>query len=679
MPLTLSPLTPLGLYPLLSFRLSLSFWATAVLFTPLLFRLCLLKCKPAFPPLLVSLSLLTSLSRLRLRALPLSVGVSITSPAALTASPVARSHPPRATASPDSVDPVSSLTPYTALTSSIPLVAASISLPASAGSADLLDLLPPDLAATYSDPALLLQLPAPRPSRSRSLHRVPYSEWCLLVRRMLPLGMLSFTADPRCVNGVFAVPKDGDAQRLIIDARPCNLHMRPSPHVSLPTPDLFAQLQPLPNQPELYFGKIDLDNFYHRLRLPEWLRPWFALPRVRAGDVGLVDGFEPSAWVYPCCATLPMGWSHSVFVAQAAHERFLYTRTGLRPQDRIHAAADFRVDRLRHAPYIDDLVLIDHDPKRLDAAISAYCPAAAAAGVPPKMSKVRFATSSGLECLGLQCDGQQLTVGVSVSKLRQLIADTCELLRLRRCTGRVMASLIGRWVWACLVRRPVLSVMSSVFRFAELAGHRVFYLWPTVQRELRVLVALAPLLFADLSLRYWSRVLASDASSDGLGVVASVVSHEDAVAASADLRSQLSVLLRSRAPPSASAPIELSEECEPLAVELPAPLASCRWSTVISSPWRRPEHINSLELRAASAALRWSLSHPDALRVKLLLLVDSQVVHFALLKGRSSSPLLLRRLRAVSSLLLASGVVCDTGWVPSALNPADGPSRFFDV
>ncbi len=32
-------------------------------------------------------------------------------------------------------------------------------------------------------------------------------------------------------------------------------------------------------------AKVDLDNFYHRLRLPVWMRPFFALPAVRAGDV----------------------------------------------------------------------------------------------------------------------------------------------------------------------------------------------------------------------------------------------------------------------------------------------------------------------------------------------------------------------------------------------------------
>jgi hypothetical protein len=44
-------------------------------------------------------------------------------------------------------------------------------------------------------------------------------------------------------------------------------------------------------------------------------------------------------------------------------------------------------------------------------------------------------------------------------------------------------------------------------------------------------------------------------------------------------------------------------------------------------------------------------------------------------KGRSSSPLLLRRLRAISAWLLASGLRLLLYWTPSEDNPADEPSR----
>jgi ribonuclease HI len=106
-------------------------------------------------------------------------------------------------------------------------------------------------------------------------------------------------------------------------------------------------------------------------------------------------------------------------------------------------------------------------------------------------------------------------------------------------------------------------------------------------------------------------------------------------------------------------------------------VASSAWRTIVSSRWRRPEHINVLELRALTTAVRWVLSFRQALNCRLLVLCDSQVVVGAVTKGRSSSQLLLRRLRYLAAMALASGLRLTVRWVASADNPADGPSRNF--
>ncbi len=170
-----------------------------------------------------------------------------------------------------------------------------------------------------------------------------------LVRRLLSLGMVEFTTALAVVCGVFAVPKDQNTDRLIIYARPANtLFSVPDP-VRLPTPDLLARLCTDGSRP-FFVAKVNLDNFYHRLRLPVWMRPYFALPAVRVGDVSeeVAARFGADSSVYPCCVTLHMGWSHSVLVAQLAHEHLLDTRTALRPADRITHHTDPNVDRLRH-------------------------------------------------------------------------------------------------------------------------------------------------------------------------------------------------------------------------------------------------------------------------------------------------------------------------------------------
>src|SRR6185437_8565396 len=94
---------------------------------------------------------------------------------------------------------------------------------------------------------------------------------------MIELGMLSFTATPKAVNGVFAVGKDADSDRLIIDSQPANRLFVDAPPVSLPNPSHLVQLQ-VPRGQRMYVGKSDLSNFYHHLGLPDWMRPFFALP-----------------------------------------------------------------------------------------------------------------------------------------------------------------------------------------------------------------------------------------------------------------------------------------------------------------------------------------------------------------------------------------------------------------
>lgn len=87
------------------------------------------------------------------------------------------------------------------------------------------------------------------------------------------------------------------------------------------------------------------------------------------------------------------------------------------------------------------------------------------------------------------------------------------------------------------------------------------------------------------------------------------------------------------------------------------------------------EHINVLELRAVDTAICWVLSSPFSYRSCVMLFCDSLVTICSLNKGRSSSRLLLPRLRSLSALLLASGIKIYFKWVPTHLNPADEPSR----
>jgi hypothetical protein len=291
----------------------------------------------------------------------------------------------------------------------VPLVADKVSLPSQAGTARLLDLLPPSLASLYSSPASLLR-PTPLRSRIRpAAFCASRSDYIDLIRRLLHLGMVCLKPDVFVVNGVFAVEKDADSLRLIIDARPANAIFNDPPSAKLPTPDLFAQLQ-APSDTPLWVAKVDLDNFYHRFLLPEWMQPFFGLPPVSAAEVGLPG----AGLLYPCCTTLPMGWSHSVYVAQAAHEHILNTYTHLPPSNRIASSSDLLLDRPRHAVYIDDLILFGTNRQELTDLQSHYLNVVSSLGLPAKPSKVVLPSCDGVECLGLEVHGLLHTVGLCV-------------------------------------------------------------------------------------------------------------------------------------------------------------------------------------------------------------------------------------------------------------------------
>lgn len=526
-----------------------------------------------------------------------------------------------------------------------PIDADRVSLPADNAAVKLNTILPPAIAAAYADPAALLLPVADRKRAPRTrLCGTPH-EWAKLVRRMRAIDMIDFTTQPKAVSGIFCVAKDGGAKlRLIMDARPVNvLFVDPVP-VKLPTPDLTAALTTDPSRP-LYAAKVDLDNFFYRLEVaPQWW-PYFALPPVRAADVGVADRFG-DVMVYPVCKRLPMGWAHSPYLAQAAHEHVIDTETGLRPADRICADNDTVVDRDRHQQYIDDLILYGYDPVALAAAQQRYIAAVRRVGLVVKDSKVVRPSADGVPCLGLEVHGRDHTVGASVAKLDALRADTHRLVSAGVCSGTDVAHVVGRWTWAAMACRPVLSVFNAVYRFIECAKGRQFTLWRSAARELLLVTDLAPLMFVDTSVTWFDRVVATDASSDGMGVVAAPLSADTAprVVTGAD----------SAALVSASA-----------------------WRTIVSSRWRRPEHINVLELRALTTAVRWVLSFRQALNCRVLVLCDSTVVVGAVTKGRSSSQLLLRRLRYLAAMALASGLRLTVRWVASADNPADGPSRNF--
>lgn len=523
----------------------------------------------------------------------------------------------------------------------VPIIAHRIALPAeSLRPVDLVSALPPDLAALYGAPSSALLLSTPRPIRRRPHVFGSHTEYVRLVRRLMAVGMISLTSSPLVVNGLFAVPKDVSEDRFIIDAVFANAHFVQPAKARLPDPSVLARLS-VPAGARLFVTKSDLSNYYHHLALPSWLRPYFCLVGIPAADLGLPgDGL-----VYPMCHTVPMGWSHSVVVAQATHEHTLYSSGALRRErsllSLLSASTDGTIklsgDDTAHGIYIDDLFSLSLVEDRANAELDASLAAYSVRGLVAKPSKVKRATSSGVTVLGLLIDGIRLTVSVSPEDRVDLLRSVLRLLSQPTVTGHELSSVVGSLTWCMLVRRPALQCLHRAYRFALVRRSRPSQLWPTAVRELLISAAMLPLLSASLSAQPADRLIATDACEFGGAVVARPL---------------------------------------PLPVPLPSAFTDGGWSTIIQHRWRwTGEHINALEMRAILLGLLWLVSCRVVDR-RVSFFTDSMVCLGALNKGRTSAPTLSRVLSTVAALCLSAGIVLLPAHVPTELNPADGPSRF---
>ena len=254
---------------------------------------------------------------------------------------------------------------YDAVTGIVRLVADRVALPNSLHHVGLLSYLPSAITATYSAPHPLLLPAGQAQQRLSDAHLLSprvlgdRDQYILLVKRMVELQMLEFTTTPCCVNGLFGVPKGDEEIRLILDARAANCLFVDPPHVHLPTPSHLSQLLVSPGS-SFTVAKLDISNFYHQLSLPDWLRSYFALPAISSIEledllsldslpVASSAALRSGSPVYPCCTTLPMGWAHSVFLAQCIHEHIIYSFSRLSPRDNILNLISPYLDHSVHA------------------------------------------------------------------------------------------------------------------------------------------------------------------------------------------------------------------------------------------------------------------------------------------------------------------------------------------
>ena len=85
--------------------------------------------------------------------------------------------------------------------------------------------------------------------------------------RLVSLGMVRLSLDAECECGVFCVWKKNGMQRVVVDARSINQRCRRPPPVRLCSGDGLGRLE-LPQEMHLHVAQADVDNCFHRMRMP---------------------------------------------------------------------------------------------------------------------------------------------------------------------------------------------------------------------------------------------------------------------------------------------------------------------------------------------------------------------------------------------------------------------------
>ncbi|CAK0807986.1 unnamed protein product, partial [Prorocentrum cordatum] len=328
-------------------------------------------------------------------------------------------------------------------------------------------------------------------------------------------GLVNLRGRLDATLGVFFVWKsDGVRQRLIFDIRGSNEFFNSHEYSQLPTASAWNSLY-VPDQCELSLCQADVDNAFYRIGLPAGIEDYFVLPPVSCRHLealcpGSSGELRGAGELSPVLRVLPMGWSWSLYFCQCMVEQAVLD-SGLPPsrlvQDR-RAAAGLEEGPLA-AVYVDGVAFLGASEKCCSDGCASAVELLGSRGL---ICKGMVGASEQQSFTGLTFERSSGIISLSTRRLWKIRLGLLELCRQGWCTGVQLRRVLGHLTWAFLLKRELLSILSSAFRFCEMAGEQRWRLWSCVTRELRIAAALLPFAAVDTKRPFDPCAMASDAS-----------------------------------------------------------------------------------------------------------------------------------------------------------------------
>ena len=556
--------------------------------------------------------------------------------------------------------------------------------------------------AVYEHP-IEHRLPEPRePPPPRSSIMASSENKLLLLKQLATTGRLGVLerheVTPGISSGLFAVIKDMERDRLILDGRGANVYEMPLNAWTkcLASADKVAGIY-LPPGVGLSCSGRDLKDFFYQFRVGRERMARNCLSgALSQGDMDFIFGegkVKVRGSAHVGLNTLAMGDCSACEYAQASHLCLLYERGVFAENELITLSSPVPRTEILAGVIIDDLIVLELLPLGLctsprpwpqtgsDLRMALADLAYAGANLLTN-SKKAFQNEMNGRFWGIELDGIQGLVRPARSRVWPLIAITSRVISLGFATVGLMKVLCGSWISVLLLRRRLLSIMDLIFAAAGLEDQStIVRLSGKLKSELWCLVALGPFAVADLRAKPASFISATDASSwGGAGVRAKVPStlvleccrHSLAKGTWTKLLPPAKAWMYERGQLSADDELQSEDPYPPN--QLANVLASC---PLYQEQWKRGfkqgEHINCKEVRAYLLEEEFvSRTHQN---IRTLCGLDSQVGLGALTKGRSASPSLNKLLSSSVGPYLGAGVVPHYMFFATDLNPADGPTR----
>ena len=532
-----------------------------------------------------------------------------------------------------------------------------------------------------------------------------------LLRRLFDCGVLGICQRPRGRVGAFAVSKkpksiDGKEvkrQRLILDCRQVN--MAP-PITELGSLASLCETE-LQVHESFYVGSADIQDCFYACRLPSVMREFFCLgwgltmSEVFEVTGGIVpqDCWNPGQYGQwsPCLTVLPMGFTWSFYLVQKLHEQSTLHSLSI-PRDRLfldaRPAPQLHDKQIGSMPYSDNVHVLGKDGDAVERGLMRACQDLRDMGF--SIHEEQPATTH-MQTLGAIVDGELGLVHLSSERMWNLILASEYVGRTNKhFSSDSIQRLLGHAMFLCVLCRPGMSIFRSLYDFAG-RGLPKCRVWDSARRECCIFSDIIPMLVGNLRRPWSTRVICSDASPSGYGIVERELPTETVRALGRwnerwrfkrlpvsewrprDRALGLSSIFDIETAKRPGLILEQSHEymedesCEEVPYGIMDPGA---WKTAKIGLWiDTSEHITLKEGRAFVLSLRWLSRDKNQRGRRCCVLVDNLALAMCISKGRAHNYHMLRVCQQYSAIAWATDMHVRVRWVPSEVNPADGPSR----